>query len=196
MSASSGRRALVQRIIDALDPSVVPEVLARYGRPPSLAWPTEQQQLVLVGHRSAGKSRLLPLVSELVGRPPVDLDAAIAERGGRDLREWVREDIAGFRRAERETFEALPRGKVIAAGGGFLALHADLLSAHVAVLIPISFGAYSARLSSDTTRPRLRPELTLEEELRAVFFEREALHLRASTVALGDFLRAATDRPA
>ena len=151
---------------------------------------------MLVGHRSAGKTRLLPQIAALVKRPAIDLDHAIAERGGRDLASWVREDLTGFRRAERETFAALPPGQVVAAGGGFLALHEDLLRRHVAVLIPISFDAYRARLSADTTRPRLRPELTLEEELRAVYFEREALHLRADTVALGEFLRAATDRTA
>lgn len=194
MSASSGSRALVQQIIDALDPAVVPEVLKRFGRLPSLEWPADTRQIVLVGHRSAGKSRLLPLVAQLVDRPGIDLDAAIAERAGRDLKGWVREDPAGFRRAERETFEALPPGRVVAAGGGFLALHADLLASHLAVLVPISFEAYRMRLTADTTRPRLRPELSLEEELRAVFFEREALHLRTEAVPLGDFLRAATDR--
>lgn len=194
MSASSGRRALVQRIVAALDPSVVPEVLASFGRPSRAGLPSPAEQLVLVGHRSAGKSRLLPLVSALLERPGVDLDAELEQRHRRSLRAWVGEDVAGFRRAERELFTALPPGQVVAAGGGFLALHADLLATHLAVLVPISFDAYRERLTADTTRPRLRPELTLEEELRAIYFEREAAHLRVPTVPLGSFLRAATDR--
>lgn len=196
MSASSGSRSVVQQIVRALDPAVVPQVLAEYGRAPPLQWPGADRHIVLVGHRSAGKSTLLPMVGPLTGRATVDLDRALEQRAGRSISEWIRADAAGFRQAERETFTSLPPGQVVAAGGGFLALHADLLRAHLAVLVPITFEAYCARLSKDATRPRLRPELPLEDELRTVFFEREALHARSQTVALGAFLRAAADRTA
>ncbi|MDQ3265739.1 MAG: shikimate kinase [Myxococcota bacterium] len=193
MSGSSARARLAQRILQALDPAVVPETLRRFGRPPSVALPSSSQQLVLVGQRGAGKTTLLPLVGELLERPGVDLDEEIARIHGRALLDWVREDPVSFRSAERSTFQGLQPPAVVAAGGGFLFLHGELLLPHVAVLVPISFETCRSRLLQDTTRPRLRPELTLEEEIRSVFFEREAAHLESPAIHLGDFLRAAVD---
>ena len=50
--------------------------------------------------------------------------------------------------------------------------------------------SYRERLLADTSRPRLRPGVSLEEEIATVFHEREALHARVPTVPLVDFLRA------
>ncbi|HEY8211084.1 MAG TPA: shikimate kinase [Myxococcaceae bacterium] len=138
-------------------------------------------RVVLVGHRGAGKSTLLPHVAALLGRRPLDLDAEIERALGRPIREVFREDERRFRAAEREQFQRAPAGTVVAAGGGFLALHADLLGGDTAVLVPVSFETYRERLLADATRPRLRPELSAEEEVRVVFEEREAIHR-----ALGD----------
>jgi len=49
-----------------------------------------------------------------------------------------------------------------------------------------------ARLVGDTTRPRLRPQLSLEEELAQVYAEREQRHAAADTIPLLDFLRASS----
>ena len=133
-------------------------------------------RVVLVGHRGAGKSTLLPHVAELLDRRPLDLDAEIERALGRPIREVFAEDERRFRVAERECFQRAPAGTAIAAGGGFLALHSDLLSGDTAVLVPVSFETYRERLLRDETRPRLRPELSAEEELRAVYEEREAIH--------------------
>src|SRR5688500_5305741 len=90
-----GKRALAQRVISALDPRVGPEVLSRYGRASTTPVPlAATQQLVLAGQRASGKSTLLPMIAELTGRPPVDLDAQLEAR--RPIREWLREDPAGF----------------------------------------------------------------------------------------------------
>ncbi len=147
--------------------------------------------VALVGHRAAGKSSLLPHLARLLGQDGLDLDAEVARRSGRALGEWVSTDPSGFRIAERAVFESLPRGSLVACGGGFLATHPDALSGSVAVLVPISFETYCERLRADVTRPRLRPELTLEEELRQVWSDREERHLRVCTVGLVDFLLAA-----
>ena len=68
------------------------------------------------------------------------------------------------------------------------------------LLVPISLETYRERLSQDTRRPRLRPELSLEEELTSVYAQRTALHDRLNTVAMGEFLRAMStwspERPA
>jgi shikimate kinase len=188
------RQRLLDELLDAVDPRLdVRAAFARLGDAPRW-WPAPSQQVVLVGHRAAGKSRLLPLLGKWLGRPTLELDAEIARRAGRELHEWVQRDLASFRRAERETFIELPSGCVIAAGGGFLALHGDLLEPHVAVLVPVSYDTYRARLVSDRTRPRLRPELSLEDEIASIFQEREELHARARVHSLVDFL-AATREP-
>lgn len=189
MSGSSAS-ALAQRIALELDPRVVPAFLAAYGKADPRAPLPLSGHVVLVGHRAAGKTRLLPLIAQLTGRPAIDLDAEIARRAGRALREWVQADPHAFRQAERDTFSSLEGQAVIAAGGGFLSLHADLLAGHLAVLIPVSFDTYRERLLADPTRPRLRPELSAEDELRTVFEEREGLHATSGALPLAAFLRA------
>jgi shikimate kinase len=183
----------VNAILDALDPRLVRhcrdtfEAQKRLPLPPLRPW---KGRVVLVGHRASGKSRLLPRVAELLGLPGVDLDHELERQSGKSLLTWVREDEAGFRRAERTLFLSRPQQEVNAAGGGFLSLHADLLVAHTPVLIPVTFETYRERLLANRTRPRLRPELPLEEELRAVFDERERLHAKVGTLTLVDFLAA------
>jgi len=144
---------------------------------------TPRGHVVLVGHRGAGKSRLLLPVAERLRRPAVDLDASL----GRALFERSQRE---FRAAERRAFTAVTGEAVVAAGGGFLSLHADLLDGHTPVLVPVTFETYAERLRADTTRPRLRPELSLEDEIETVFTAREELHERVHTVPLAVLLRA------
>ena len=66
-----------------------------------------------------------------------------------------------------------------------LALHADLLAGDTPVLVPVSFETYRERLLADATRPRLRPELTAEEEVRVVYEEREAIHRALADRVIG-----------
>ena len=146
--------------------------------------PEWQGHVVLVGHRGAGKSRLLETVARRLGRPGVDLDGLIAEREGVPARALFERSEEAFRLAERRAFASIGGRAVIAAGGGFLSHHADLLVGHTPVLVPIDFETYRARLLEDVTRPRLRPGVSLEEEIAAVFAEREALHARVATVPL------------
>ncbi|MBX7101464.1 MAG: hypothetical protein K1X89_27360, partial [Myxococcaceae bacterium] len=148
--------------------------------------------MALVGHRAAGKSSLLPHLKALTGRQAFDLDDVIAQRSGRNLRDWVRSDEPSFRVAERETFLSLPRGVLVAVGGGFLSHHGSLLLDAVAALVPISFETYRERLLQDTTRPRLRPRLTLEDELHTLYEERTHTHARVGTRSVAEvFARAA-----
>ncbi|MBL8957457.1 MAG: shikimate kinase [Myxococcaceae bacterium] len=138
--------------------------------------------VVLVGHRGAGKSRLLLPVAERLRRPAVELDAAL----GRALFESSQLE---FRRAERRAFVAVPGEAVVSAGGGFLSHHGDLLEGHTAVQVPITFETYAERMRADTTRPRLKPNVSLEEEIASVFEEREVLHGRVRTVPLAALLK-------
>lgn len=184
------RRQLIESILAAVDPRLAPSVREELGRPGPTPLPAEGQTVVLGGHRAAGKTRLLPLVSALLGRPGLDLDAELERRSGRSLREWVATDTDGFRAAERGLLLELPRGSVVAVGGGFLSNHPEALGACYTLLVPVSFETYRERLLADTTRPRLRPGMSLEEEIHSVYHQRMVLHARVPTVSLADFLRA------
>jgi len=182
---------LASRILQAVDPRLGPalkaELARRAGEPPSVTVSPEAR-IALVGHRASGKTSLLPLVAQLTGRPSFDLDRELEAYHRRSLKDWVREDEPSFRRAERDRFLALPKECVVAVGGGFLSLHADLLEGQLPVLVPVTFETYRDRLLADKRRPRLRPELTPEQEISEVFHAREAAHARVKTVPLVDFL--------
>ena len=192
MSAPSAeqRLQLIERILGAVDPRLSAHVREEYARAaPSLA-PDGLRTVVIGGHRAAGKSRLLPLVSALLGRPGLDLDHELERRTGRSLREWVAADTEGFRAAERELFLSLPAGSCVAVGGGFLSNHPEALVACYTLLVPVTYETYRERLLHDTRRPRLRPGMSLEDELHAIYHQRTLLHSRVPTVGVGQFLRA------
>jgi shikimate kinase len=187
-----GAKDAAVTLLDALDLRLQPALRAEYARrrdEPGDGVP-RGVTVVLAGHRAAGKSTLLPLVAQRLARAGVDLDRELERLSGRALREWVEVDLPGFRQAERDVFTRLAPGSVVAVGGGFLSLHADLLRGALVVLVPISFETYAERLRADATRPRLRPELSLEQELREVYEEREARHRAARPMAFVDFLLA------
>lgn len=177
-------------LFQAVDPRLAPGLQAEYRERASLPCPAlpSGASIVLVGHRAAGKTRLLPLVAALAGRAAFDLDRELEVHHQRSLREWVRDDAPGFRAAERSRFSALPAGSVIAVGGGFLSLHADLLEGNFPVLVPVSFETYRERLLADKRRPRLRPELSLEDEIAEVFRSREQAHAKVRTFSLVELL--------
>ncbi|PTL80770.1 shikimate kinase [Vitiosangium sp. GDMCC 1.1324] len=184
------RHQIIERILSAVDPRLASALRQELVLPGPGLLPSEGQTVVIGGHRAAGKTRLLPLVSALLGRPGLDLDAELERRSGRSLRDWVAQDTQGFRAAERDMLQVLPRGSVIAVGGGFLSNHPDALESCYTLLVPVSFETYRERLLADTSRPRLRPGVSLEEEIRSVYEQRQVLHARVPTVSLADFLRA------
>ena len=83
----------------------------------------------------------------------------------------------------------MPPGSLVSVGGGFLSHHPEALVGMFTLLVPVSFETYRERLLADSSRPRLRASVTLEEEIATVFHEREALHGRVPTVPLVDLLR-------
>ncbi|MCL2626326.1 MAG: hypothetical protein FWD46_05890 [Cystobacterineae bacterium] len=146
--------------------------------------------VVLVGQRAAGKSTLLPYAARLLGRqaPPVDLDAEIERRAGCSIRHLVeRHGLARLRELERAAFSDLPLASVVAVGGGFWSTWPQLLHGCTVVEVPVSFETYRERLLADTQRPRLRPTLSLEEELRQTYAERQALHEKLPKLSWVEF---------
>lgn len=144
--------------------------------------------VVLAGQRAAGKSTLLPEVAKVLRREAIDLDSWLERTHRRSIREWFSSDERGFREAERDGFRRLPEGCVVAVGGGFLSNHLEVLLGCVVVEVPVSFDTYCERLRADVARPRLRPELSLQEELREVFTERERRHAAARPMSFVEFL--------
>lgn len=187
--SAEARRRLVSQVVASVDPRLQQALQGALSAPGPCPRPVGTQTVVIAGHRAAGKTRLLPLVSRLLGRTGLDLDAELERRHGRPLRTWVAESPATFRAAERETLGLLPPGSVVAVGGGFLSHHPDALQEHFTLVVPVTFDTYRERLMADVKRPRLRPDVSLEEELHDIFHEREALHARVPTVSLADFLR-------
>jgi shikimate kinase len=187
--SAEARRLLLEQLLGAVDPRLNARLRQSLSLPGPLPLPSPEQTVVLAGHRSAGKTRVLPLMSELLGRPGVDLDAELERTTGRVLKNWVAEDPKAFRAAERQALRDLPPGSLVAVGGGFLSHHPDALTGCFTLVIPVSFETYRERLLADTTRPRLRSGLSLEEEISTVFHEREGLHARVPTVPLEDLMR-------
>ncbi|MBI5494706.1 MAG: shikimate kinase [Deltaproteobacteria bacterium] len=178
----------LRAIADALDPRLRTAFLDDVQRAHRAPAPVLADRVVLVGHRAAGKTRLLPVLARLAGRDGVDLDARVEQDTGRTVRALFREGEPVFRAHEARVFRAITDPVVVAAGGGFFFHHAALLSSCTAVLVPVTFETYRERLLSDAERPRLRPQLTLEEEVRAVHAEREAVFARATTVPLASWV--------
>ncbi|MDP1830205.1 MAG: shikimate kinase [Archangium sp.] len=177
-------------LLDQVDPRLQPLLKAEWERRRGErveALPCDVT-VVLAGHRAAGKTQMLQPVAKALGRHGVDLDAELVRRHQRPLQEWILNDERDFRVAERETFRSLPSGLVVAVGGGFLSLHAELLRSCVTVEVPISFETYVERLTRDTTRPRLRPGVPLDQELREIYSEREFRHAAARPLSLIDFM--------
>lgn len=187
--SADARRLIVEQILEAVDPRLSPRLRKALALPGPLALPATGQTVVLAGHRTAGKTRLLPLVGRLLDRTGLDLDTELERTSGRRLRDWVAEDPVTFRAAERRALQQVPPGSLVSVGGGFLSHHPDALAGLFTLVIPVSFETYRERLLADTSRPRLRPGVSLEEEIATVFHEREALHARVPTVPLEDFLR-------
>ncbi|RYZ38345.1 MAG: shikimate kinase [Myxococcaceae bacterium] len=187
--SAEDRRHLVAQVVASVDPRLQQVLQGTLSSPGPCPRPLNTQTVVIAGHRAAGKTRLLPLVSKLLGRTGLDLDSELERRHGRPLRTWVAESPSTFRAAERETLGLLPGGSVVSVGGGFLSHHPDALQSHFTLVVPVTFDTYRERLTADTTRPRLRTDVSLEEELHSMFHEREALHARVPTISLADFLR-------
>ncbi|MBX5481050.1 MAG: shikimate kinase [Myxococcaceae bacterium] len=192
MSAS----AALNTVLKAIDERAHGRVIADYeAAPRGASLPLDgARQVVLVGHRAAGKSRVLPILAELIGREAIDLDRELGRMHRRDLREWVASDPASFRAAERAAFAALPPGRIVAVGGGFWFHNPDALEGHVVVQVPVSFRTYRERLLADTSRPRLVSDVSLEEEIRTVYRAREIAYRTLPHRTLGAFVAAVERR--
>ena len=118
--------------------------------------------IVLVGHRGSGKSTLGRRCAELLGLDFFDVDHLLREELGPDFSAVLTESPEVFRRRERELLEKL------------IAEHPGALIAPGAGAHPIPEQAFVVWLDREdwksevaqSQRPRVRPELSIEDEWR------------------------------
>lgn len=115
----------------------------------------------LVGFMGAGKTTVARLVSRQLGRPMVDLDAAIEAAVGKSVRE-IFEDVGedAFRELESAQLVGLSSAEpsVVACGGGIVVRDANrsaLKDMGMVVYLRVSAGETLARVGADGTRPLL-----------------------------------------
>src|SRR5690554_2674180 len=150
--------------------------------------------ILLVGHRGVGKSTLGRLAASQLGRPFVDLDRYIAEHTGLPVADLVTRDIETFRSTEARHARSLAaRGDapIIAAGAGLTAFPAG------ALIVWIEREGWQATVVQ-SDRPRVRPDLSLDDEHRWMIATREprwqaAAHLKLSIPGTRTPERAADD---
>ena len=93
--------------------SVIPKITASLRR--------EMENVVLVGMPGSGKTTIAMALAEKLGRPVLDVDAAVVETAGCSIPTvFEREGEGGFRRRETAAIADLGKrsGVVIATGGG------------------------------------------------------------------------------
>ncbi len=144
-----------------------------------------ERQVLLVGMRGAGKTRVGEALAAATGRPLLDTDRMVEEAAGKTVAAvFAEEGEESFRARERRAVgEALRRaGTVVALGGGAVGhLEAPLPSARV-VWIRARPETLLLRLSAGG-RPSLLGK-TPEEEIRVLLADREPLYRSLSTLVV------------
>ena len=141
--------------------------------------------VVLIGMRGAGKTVVGRLLAKRLGRPFIDTDDVIEQRGGRTITEiFSAEGEAGFRRREHEVIEQLDpdRPMIISVGGGAV-LHPDNRArlrdlGHV-VWLDAATDVLWDRMRGDSRTSSTRPPLLSDggkSELDALLRERAPLY--------------------
>lgn len=134
--------------------------------------------ILLIGHRGAGKSTLGRLTAAALGRQFIDLDHKLEQRRGTPIDEQLH-DLRSFRAHEAQLLDQLSKispPPLIACGAGVERLPED------AFIVWIDREDWRDEVKK-SARPRVRPELSLEQEWAWMQAERhprwiEAAHLR------------------
>jgi shikimate kinase/3-dehydroquinate synthase len=143
-----------------------------------------KRPLVVSGFMASGKSSVGKRVSELAGRPFVDLDSRIEARFGAPIsRIFSEHGEAEFRKAEQEELgrvlsDPTDSAPVVAVGGGCLvrrALRLRAIDEAVVVSLLVSADEVVERVGEDTSRPNLAGDTRRRAE--------ELLELRGAAYA-------------
>ena len=147
----------------------------------------EGRQVFLTGFMATGKSKIGPLLADLLGRPFVDTDVLVEEAAGKPIAEiFMAEGEGEFRRIEHERVVAAAQmpDSVIALGGGAITQEANwevMKRAGVCLCLEASVETIYTRVTRSDERPLLSgledPELM--ERIRQMLSEREGYYRRA-----------------
>ena len=135
----------------------------------------------------AGKSTVAPLVAAGLGWPVLSTDEAVARRGGRSLADWLTDDPAGFRAAERAAVAdaAAAGGDLVVDCGGGVVLDADsvavMRSTGLVLWLEVPRDVLQRRVGSGESRPLLGGD---PARVAAILAEREDLYRGAAHVTL------------
>lgn len=145
--------------------------------------------LVLIGYRGCGKSRVGARLAERLGMPCVDTDALIEARAGTSIRQiFTERGEAAFRDLESQIVEEVSRGddQIISAGGGVILRDANVTALKrngklVWLTAPpeVLWSRIQADMQSESTRPNLTSSGGLEE-VQEVLARRTPLYARAA----------------
>ncbi len=137
------------------------------------------RSILLIGHRTSGKTTLGKLLAADLGCAFHDLDDEIEARTGKSAAQWVTENESAFRDLEISTLNELRSAAspaVIAAGGGLCESPTDLF------VVWISREGWET--DAIATRVRLKPELSPEAEITWMKDTRESRYKRSAHVRL------------
>jgi shikimate kinase len=142
----------------------------------------------LVGYRGAGKTTVASLVAKILGRPSIDLDAALERRAGRTIRKIFEEDgEAAFRSLEAdELIRADAFDDVVVATGGGIVLrpsNRDLLRRGFVAWLSAPAEVLWERIARDPDRPRLTT-LDPQHEVVRLLAEREPLYREIAAIEI------------
>lgn len=121
----------------------------------------EGKQLFIAGFMATGKSKIGPLLAELLDRLFVDTDELVVEKDGRSIAEIFEQDGEdAFRQMERDAVAQTAHGSpaVIALGGGAVRQDAnwDVIRAHgICLCITAKAEILSERIGRNEDRPLL-----------------------------------------
>jgi len=147
------------------------------------------RNLVLIGFRCSGKSRVGLVVSQFLGMSLVDTDHLIELEAGCSIYELVaREGWSEFRKIEKKVISQVSQttDQVIATGGGVVLDQENVQSLKqrgVLVWLQASVAAIKERMLRQKDFMKTRPSLTGVDplsEVEELLREREPLYARAS----------------
>jgi shikimate kinase len=157
------------------------------------------RRIYIAGFMASGKSTVGPILANALGFDFVDLDADVAAREGKTVREIFRDHgEAYFRQREREAVAALSRREhvVTSLGGGTLldpGAMETITTTGILVYLKVPAEIVVRRLRNKTDRPmvlgsdgeRLNEE-QLRERITTLLAQREPLYARADLTVLAD----------
>ncbi len=145
--------------------------------------------LVLIGYRGCGKSRVGALLAERLHMPCVDTDALIEARAGSSIREiFATRGEPAFRELETTVINEVSQadGQIISAGGGVILRDANVVALkRTGKLIWLTAPpeVLWSRIQADAQSALTRPDLTSLgglDEVRAVLLQRMPLYTNAA----------------